>query len=229
MKYNYWENTYWFKVCDYNLIDKVYQNIKEDDRIIFVVRHAERWRDFSHKWGLVESGIEQAKKLWKRLQGWRFSDTTSDFYWSTAFRRTVETSYYIGQARWYPWFTAQELSDWDNFDWVYHPIKVVDYDYYRKFRIEDRYKEHKELWKEKSLALVATLCELTENHPFSWITTHDMIVVPFLCRLTDLKLSFTKETWINYLSWFAIIIHQDWLYELYPIRSLKEKTMALFE
>jgi hypothetical protein len=65
-----------------------------------LVRHGERWFDYSPEWGLIESWIQQAKTLWKRLKWWRFKDTSNDYYWSTWFKRTVQTSYYVWLSRW---------------------------------------------------------------------------------------------------------------------------------
>ena len=93
--YKRWKNSYNFNQYDYNLIDDVYNNIKENSRVIFIVRHAERWPDWGQEWWLSKNWIEQAKSLWKRLTGWKLWSTDSDFYWGTIYKRTPETSYYV--------------------------------------------------------------------------------------------------------------------------------------
>jgi len=221
-------NTYNFNMYDYNLIDDIYSSIKDWDRIIFVSRHGERWWDFSKTWWLTRHWIEQAKILWNKLKWGKFSDTSKDFYWSTTFKRTHQTSYYLWLTRWYEPFLNNELPEEnrEDFNLVYHTIKVVDDGYYWE-NVETRYAKNRNEGNRKSEIMMNSLCQLTEWHPFSRITTHDVVLIPCLSRLTKEKITFTRNTWINYLSWIAIIVHNNNEYEAYPFRTLKEKSMVL--
>lgn len=225
--YSRWKNTYNFNVHDYNLVDDIYDALKANDRVIFVSRHAERWLDFWKYWGLLPSWVKQAKDLWKRLSWWRFKDTRTDFYWSTFYKRTVETSFYLWESRWYKLFIEKKelKEDWENFNQVQHPISEV-YEYYFWEHTEHRYEDNRLEWNIKSLKMLGDLCELTEWHDFSWITTHDVFLMPLLSWLSEEHIKFRKEEWINYLSWVAVIVHDNNEYEVYPFRSLEEKSMA---
>jgi hypothetical protein len=87
--------------------------------------------------------------------------------------------------------------------------------------------EFKELNK-KSTYVINTLCELTKWHPFSFIVDHDCFLIPMITWVTEWNIKFTRKTWINYLSWVAIIIDdktKKW--EIYPINTLKKRSMEL--
>ena len=228
-KFVRWKSTYNFSTKDYNLIDDIYSSIKDDDRIIFISRHAMRWPNFWIEGWLTDEWIEQARSLWKRLSWWRFKNPSNDFYWSTDFKRTHETSFYIWAARWYPKFLNNNDGDWwqDNNE-ILHPILVLEYDYFW-MSVAHWYENNRKLWIEKSLNLISTVCNLTDWHEFSRLTTHDVVVIPLLSWLSEENLHFKREEWVNYLSWVAIIVHKNNEYELYPFRSLEETSMVLTE
>ena len=115
--------------------------------------------------------------------------------------------------------------DWEDFNQVQHPIREV-YEYYFWEETEHRYEENRVEWNKKSLKMLEGLCELTEWHDFSWITTHDVFLMPLLSWLSEEHIKFRKEEWINYLSWVAVIVHDNNEYEVYPFRSLEEKSMT---
>ena len=224
--YSRWENSYKFRQYEYNLIYDVYNNIRSGSRVIFMIRHADRWSDVSKEGWLNQNWIRQAKTLWKRLVGWIFSDTDSDFYWSTNYKRTHQTSYYVWYGRWYsPFHEDKKIFKrvWMQYGKVLNPIDVVDPHYLT----QDMW--FKELNK-KSTYVISTLCELTKWHPFSFIVNHDCFLIPMITCMTEWNIKFTKKTWINYLSGVAIIIDDNskkW--EIYPINTLKKKSMELVD
>jgi hypothetical protein len=56
------------------------------------------------------------------------------------------------------------------------------------------------------------------------------VMIPLVSWLVNDTIKFSKKEWINYLSWVAIIINdEDWEFEIFPIRSLKEKSMVAFD
>ena len=224
--YSRWENSYEFRQYEYNLIYDIYNNIRSDSRVIFMIRHAERWPDYSHIWWLVENGIRQAKSLWKKLTKWRFTDTDSDFYWSTDYKRTHQTSYYVWYGRWYfPFHKDKKIfrKEWMQYNKVLNPIDVVEPYYLTQ---DMGFKE----LNTKSVFVVNNLCELTKWHAFSLIVNHDCFLIPMITWVTEWSIKFTRKTWINYLSWVAIIINdKSKKWEIYPINTLKKKSMELLD
>ena len=224
--YRRWDNSYDFNQYDYNFIDYVYNNIRKDSRVIFIIRHAERWLDCSKEWWINKSWINQSKLLWKRLVWWMFKDTNSDFYWSTWYKRTQETSFYVWYGRWYsPFYNDRKIfeNNWLEYDKIIHPIDVVD-PYYLMYDTEF------EQLNEKSVYMVNELCKLTEWHLFNFITSHDHLLIPLITWITNWSITFTREKWINYLAWVSVIINdvtKEW--EVYPIRTFMKKSMVLFD
>lgn len=224
--YSRWENSYKFRQYEYNLIYDVYNNIRIGSRVIFMIRHAERWSDVSKHWGLNQNWIRQAKSLWKKLIWWRFYCTDSDFYWSTDYMRAHQTAYYVWYYRWYsPFVEDKKLfkKEWMLYNKVLNPIDIVEPHYLNQDM------GFKELSK-KSIYVINSICELTEWHPFSFIVNHDCFLIPMITWVTEWNIKFTKKTWINYLSWVAIIINdrlKKW--EIYPINTLKKKSMELVD
>ena len=226
LNYSRWKNNYKFNQYEYNLIYDIYNNIKHNSRIIFLIRHAERWLNISKEWGLNQNWIRQAKSLWKRLRWWIFSRTDSDFYWSTAYKRTHQTSYYVWYGRWYNLFHDDKKSfmkKWIQYDKIFSSIDIINPNYLT----QDMW--FKELNK-KSVYMVNKLCELIEWHPFSFIVTHDCLLIPLITWVTEWNIKFTKKSWINYLAWVVIILNdtsKKW--EIYPINTLKKKSMILID
>ena len=222
--YARWINSYTFKQYEYNQIDKVYHNIKKGSRVIFILRHAERWPSDLKQWGLVEKWIKQAKLLWKRLSWWIFIDTDSDFYWSTEYKRTHQTSYYVWCWRWYqPFIIDKKIfrENWEKYDKVIHPIDVIG-PYYLLYDMDI-----KELEK-KSIKMANKLCKLTKWHPFSFITSHDNLVIPLITWVSEWIIKFTTDTWVNYLSWIVIIVNDTTKKrEVYPVKTLKKSSMVI--
>jgi len=222
--YARWINTYNFKLYEYNSINKVYHNIRKGSRVIFILRHAERWPNDLKQGGLVEKWIKQSKSLWKKLSWWIFMDTNSDFYWSTEYKRSYQTSYYVWCGRWYLSFIENKKTfgeNWEKYGKVVHPIDVVGpyYLWYEMgFKDLDR----------KSIHMANKLCELTKWHPFSFITSHDNLVIPLITWVSEWIIKFTKDTWVNYLSWIVIIVNDTTkTREVYPVKTLKTTSMVI--
>ena len=219
-----------FLMNDFNKVEDVYKNIKSGDRIIFLVRHSERMYDCSSKWWLSDQGIELAKWVWEKLKWMPFEDTSNDFYWSSIVKRTIETSYYVGESRGSKVLEYKLEPDlWLEYPCVNHPddLDIVlhgDYfigDYpYRE--IYSYYEENKDEINSKALDLINFLCKMTEWHPFSWITSHDTVSFLLTEWSTDETLSFNSDEWTNFMEWIAIIIHPDGGWEVYPVKSLSE-------
>jgi hypothetical protein len=71
--------------------------------------------------------------------------------------------------------------------------------------------------------MVNQLCELTDWYQFSWISTHDLVIIPFTEWATKGSISYVQSNseWANYMQWIVIIVHVDWWWEVYPVRSLE--------
>lgn len=228
-----------FLMEDFNAVEDVYKNIKTGDRVIFLVRHSERINDCTAEWWLTENWIQLAQWVWSKLQWAPFEDTSTDFYGSSAVKRTVQTSDYIWEAR-----GSKALKDpidsdnWSDYKFINHSDDINSVVYWEYFSdgntyssIESLYEENRDIVEERALYAINTICNITQWHPFSWITSHDWVVLPLTEWATNETLSFYEadSDWPNFMQWVAIIVHLDWGWEIYPVKSLESWKMKTRE
>ena len=90
-------NTYNFTTQDWNYGPDIYATVKPTDRIIYLVRHSKRGKDYSSTGGLTPNG-----KLWAREVGEQYAGGIAGnktYYGSTSVVRCIETSYYVAMGR----------------------------------------------------------------------------------------------------------------------------------
>ncbi len=228
-----------FFMDDFNAVEDVYKNIESGDRVIFLVRHSERITNCTSEWWLTAHWVELAEWVWKKLRWDPFLDTSTDFYWSSTVKRTVQTSYYVGKSRGSKVLKRKLDDDARNeYDYVNHSSDIDSVVYGNYFSdgnsyssIEHLYEENRNTINERALASIEKLCTITEWHPFSWITSHDWFTLPITEWSTSESLTFSqsKSQWPNFMQWVAIIVHKDWWWEIYPVRSLESWKMNTWE
>ena len=119
---------------DFNAVEDVYKNIRTGDRVIFLVRHSERINDCTSEWWLTEYWVELAQWVWMKLQWTPFEDSSTDFYWSSAVKRTVQTSYYVGESRGSKVLKNEIDSDnWSDYEFVNHSDDMNSIIYWEYF------------------------------------------------------------------------------------------------
>ena len=228
-----------FLMDDFNAVEDVYKGIKSGDRVIFVVRHSERITNCTSEWWLTEHWVELAKWVWEKLRWAPFEDASSDFYWSSIVKRTVQTSYYVGESRGSEVLQQELDSDkWSEYEFVNHSSDINSVVYGEYFSngnsyssIEHLYEENKVNVNERALYMVNAVCKLTEWHPFSRITSHDWFTLPITEWATREALRFSQSNseWPNFMQWVAIVVHKDWWWEIYPVKSLETGKMPTRE
>jgi len=228
-----------FMIDDFNAVEDVYKNIKSWDRVIFLVRHSERKNDCTVEWWLSEYWVELANWVWLKLQWAPFEDTSTDFYGSSYTKRTAQTSYYVGKSRDSKVLKNPiDLDKWSEYEFINHSGDIDEIVYWHYFSndswfpvIENFYEENIDVVEEKSLKMITRLCKLTEWHHFSRITSHDLVTLPITEWATNGAISFLESDSerSNYMQWVAIIVHKDWGWEIYPVKSLESWKMKTRE
>ena len=228
-----------FSMDDFNAVEDVYKNIKSWDRVIFLVRHSERITDCTAEWWLTDNWVNLAHEVWLKLQWAPFEDTSTDFYGSSMVKRTVQTSYYVWENRGSKALkTSIDSDNWSDYEFVRHSDDINSIVYWEYFtdwnsysNIESLYEENKDSVNERALTMITKLCELTQWHPFSWISSHDWVVSPLTEWATNENLSFSEvdSEWSNFMQWVAIIVHKDGWWEIYPVKSLESWKMKTRE
>ncbi len=214
-------NTYSFTTQDWNYGPDIYANVKPTDRIIYLVRHSKRGKDYSSTGGLTPNGKLWAKQVGEHYVGGIAADRT--FYGSTSVTRCKETSYCIAMGR--------NDSSLTSIDDVFNPVSVIDGSYIvgstsGMSNICKYYDNNASCVGTKATEVINTLCAMTVGKKFSWFTSHDYLTIPLVEWTSNKKIDFvSNKTWINFMSGVAIIVHKDKTWEVYPVRNLDDGFM----
>lgn len=228
---------------DFNAAEAVYKAVRTDegDRLIILARHSERDGATGRTAGINSNGLVLVNNAGAKLTGAPFSDVSNDAYYSTDVKRTVETAYFIGRARNPEKFTKSSLfgDDWDSEPLVNHSTATPGPNYYFEKGPENPnsswpfaqiyYKNYKDNCTTYCNEAINWLVKDSEGHPFTFLGSHDLVMVPFVCWAADNGDMFsswnntygTNPTgWINYLSGIAVIVHANGNWEVYPVKCL---------
>ncbi len=212
--------TYNFSTQSWNYGPDIYATVEPTDRIIYLVRHSKRGKDYSSTGGLTENGKLWAKQVGEHYVGGIAGDRT--FYASTSVTRCKETSYHIALGR---KDTLTSIND------VYNPVAVIDGSYIvgstsGMSNVCKYYDNNASSVGTKATEIINTLCEMTVGKKFSWFTSHDNLTIPLVEWVSNKGIDFVyNETWINFMSGVAIIVHKDKTWEVYPVRNLEDGYM----
>lgn len=202
-------------------IKEVYESIKDDERVIFLLRHGERDKDATSKnSGLTKAGIDSAKSMGAKLT--KFDEPmrlgASEFY------RAQQTVIAIAQGR------GQDTTVTDTFpelndDWYMIDRELVNraesdagggweatsyYTYTGRYSGDTAKIQAYYNLEERSAELIEILLDKYENEPdrFIMLSSHDKLMVPFVAYCSKLRINMNIKnggTWINYLAGIAII------------------------
>ena len=230
--------SYSYSLISWNEASDIYRNMKEGDRIVFLVRHSERNDDCEGDYcDLNDNGVELAEEAGKKFKG-GLAGVNDSYYGSTSVERCKTTSYLIATNRGDTYLNSKED--------VVNPIDEIYAKYYGEGlhswpgRAEYCNENMKEA-EETSLEIVNKLLNLSKGKTFAWFTSHDYLLVPLVEWATNLGIDFEKyrgtysgqdskydgkETdyfyWCNFMSGVAILVHPDNTFEIYPVKNLED-------
>jgi len=211
---------------------EVYSQLAADEKVFFVIRHAERTNDTGKDGKLTDNGINQAKKLGESLVGEDFFYASSDFY------RTSETCRNIalgkGQSN-YKIETWEALSgEW----YVSNSSKLETYKnsngggwaVFSKWAFLNEYSDAFYDLEKRSEELLDDyiFANLSKINRVGVLCSHDQLLVPLLAYTTNKHANvrfYENNRWLNYLSGVAIIINSKGEARYIPIKSLESGTM----
>ena len=214
-------NTYSFTTQDWNYGPDIYANVKPTDRIIYLVRHSKRGKDYSSTGGLTPNGKSWAREVGEHYVGGIAGNKT--YYGSTSVVRCVETSYYVAMGR-----NDSSITSMND---IHNPVEVIESSYIvgstsGMSNICKYYDNNASSVGTKATEVINTLCAMTVGKKFSWFTSHDYLTIPLVEWVSNKKIDFvSNKTWINFMSGVAIIVHKDKTWEVYPVRNLDDGFM----
>lgn len=206
---------------DFIDIQEVYESIKDGERAIFLLRHAERDKDVTSKEGtLTAKGIQESKDVGARLTKFDepFRLGASEFY------RAQQTVISMAQGRGQDTVVADTLPELND-DWYMRDRSLVNqaesaagggWEATSLYTYTGAYTEGAEINAYYNLAersaeliedvLLAKYADVPER--FVLLSSHDKLMVPFVAYCSNLKINMNVKnggTWINYLAGIAII------------------------
>ena len=203
-------------------IQDVYESIKDDERVIFVLRHAERGDDTSKSGTLTDNGKKQSEEVGARLKKFK-----EDFVLGASeFLRAHQTVESIAKGRGQSYDkrdTIPQLND----DWYNKNNDAVEkaksecgggWEVTSKYAYTGAYSTGADAayynLAERSVELIEdVLAKKYTKEKFVLLSSHDKLMVPLVAYCSNLKIEFKKYEnngkWINYLAGVAIIIDKD--------------------
>ena len=214
-------------------IQDVYESIKDDERVIFVLRHAERGDDTSKSGTLTDNGKKQSEEVGARLKKFK-----EDFVLGASeFLRAHQTVESIAKGRGQSYDkrdTIPQLND----DWYSKNSEAVEkaknecgggWEVTSKYAYTGAYSTGADAayydLAERSVELIEDV--LVKKYPtekFVLLSSHDKLMVPLVAYCSNLQIELKKYDggkWINYLAGVAIIIDKDGNRRYVAIRGLK--------
>ena len=220
-------------------IQDVYEGIKDNERVIFVIRHAERGDDTSKSGTLTSNGKTQSQNVGKKLT--KFSE---DFLLGgSEFLRAHQTVENIAIGR------GQQSDVRDTFpelndDWYEKNHEASEkaksecgggWELTSKYAYTGAYTTgtNAAFYKldERSVELIVDVLLKKYNDPshrFVMLSSHDKVMVPLVVYCTNKKVNLKKHDggkWLNYLAGVAIIIDELGNRRYIPVKGLSSEYM----
>lgn len=202
-------------ITDFVDLKEVYESIKDDERVIFLLRHGERKQnETDRKSSLSENGYKECVKVGGKLTKFKepFRLGASEFY------RAQQTVIGMAAGR------GQDTVVADTFAFLNDDWYMIDRDKVNQvegeagggweaigyYVYEGKYPEAYYDLNDRSAQLIDTLLTTYADVPdrFILLSSHDKLMVPFVAYCSNLNLNMHVRnggTWINYLAGIAII------------------------
>lgn len=221
-------------------IKDVYEGIKPNERVIFILRHAERGDDTSKGGSLTDNGKAQSKAVGEKLI--KFEEPF--LLGGSEFKRAHQTVEYIARGRGQQYDvrdTFPELND----DWYTFSQEANDkaksdcncggWELTSKYAYTGAYTSGDKAafyaLDERSVELIVDVLLAKYNDPtqrFVMLSSHDKVMVPLVVYCTQGKVNLKKHDggkWLNYLAGVAIIIDELGNRRYVPVKGLDSAYM----
>lgn len=214
-------------------IQDVYESIKDNERVIFVLRHAERGDDTSKSGTLTDNGKKQSEEVGARLKKFK-----EDFVLGASeFVRAHQTVESIAKGRGQSYDkrdTIPQLND----DWYSKNAEAVEkaksecgggWEVTSKYAYTGAYSTGADAayynLAERSVELIEdVLVKKYSKEKFVLLSSHDKLMVPLVAYCSNLNIELKKYEnggkWINYLAGVAIILDKDGNRRYVAVRGL---------
>ena len=221
-------------IQEFEDIKDVYASLGAGERVIFILRHAERGDDTGKNGHLTSNGKKQSQSVGEKLKGGDIVFANSTY---TRSKETCE-SFATGAGATYAENTIEELDgEW----YVKNDSKFESYKnsdgggwvvvsaYAYKGAYTDAFYDFDSRSEEFLNEVVKPGFARANNRVQVWIS-HDVLVTPITVYFTNKKVNlryFDTKRWINYLAGIAIIMDSSGNFRYVPVRGLDNGTMTM--
>ena len=221
-------------VTDFVDLETVVQNLAEGEKLVIVLRHAERGDKYGMMDPLNENGFEQSEELGKTLAG-----ETPFYYGASQFVRAHQTCNKIAGGRGETGTLADTIAELND-DWFVKDKKA--YDAYKdgnggSWKVASRWL-YESAFVDAFYGLAERSTELLDGYlipaleksekSVGLFVSHDLVMVPLVAYVSsksiDLKYYSTKQ-WLNYLAGIAVVIKPDGIRVFYAVQGLESGIM----
>ena len=211
----------------------VYKNLKSGEKVIFLLRHAERTNDTGKNGHLTDTGKSQSQGVGAKMKG-------EDIYFANStYTRSKETCEYVAKGAGAT-YTENTIDDLDG-EWY-----VKDNSKYEKCKTDngggwgansayaykgicpEAYYDFEDRSEEFLQEIVKP--QFAKVNRVGVMISHDTFVVPFTAYCTNRKVNlryFDTKLWVNYLAGVAIIMDASGKMRYVPVKGLDSGTMTM--
>jgi broad specificity phosphatase PhoE len=222
------------EILEFDDVSDVLKNIAAGEKVIFILRHAERTDDTGKNGHLTDNGKKQSQSVGAKFKGEEISFANSTY------TRSYETCENVATGAGYAQLVSDTIPDLDGAWFVKNESKFEDYKnsdgggwvvtsaYAYKGSYSDAFYPLKSRGDEFIADVVKPRFDKV-NKVAVWIS-HDMLVVPLAVFCTDGKVNlryFDTKQWINYLAGVAIIMGADGSIRYVPVKGLSSGSMTM--
>ena len=209
----------------FNDIDQVLAEVADSERVVFLLRHAERGEDYSRAGLLTENGIAQSKSVGEKLR------TDEEFFYATSdFGRTQQTSDGIAEGR---GEKNYQRETWDILagEWYEKDVELNieknwhNWETFSKMAYEGGYSQGYYDLASRSEEWLDSLKEhLPTMKRVNILISHDFLVAGMTIYGSDWQIDLRQwknGKWINYLAGIAIIYDVSGIARFKTVRGLE--------
>ena len=222
------------EILEFEDVGEVLKTVGAGEKVLFILRHAERTDDTGKNGHLTNNGKSQSQSVGEKFKG-------EDIYFANStYTRSYETCSNIATGAGYSALISDTIPELDG-DWfVKNDSKFEDYknsngggwvvasEYAYKGSYSDAYYPLQSRGEEFMTEVVKPRFSKISRMAV-WIS-HDMMVVPLTVFCTEGKVNlryFDTKQWINYLAGVAIIMGVDGTLRYVPVKGLTSGTMTM--
>lgn len=215
-------------------IKEVYSGLASDEKVIFILRHAERGDDTSKKGHLTTNGKTQSQSVGAKFKGETFAlknstytrsyETCENIAIGAGLTGAKQDTMPVLDGEWY----VKDETKFENYKNTDGGGWVVASAYAYKGMYSDAFYDLDDRSEEFISDVVKP--EFAKAGRVSIWVSHDMFVAPFTTYCTNHKANlryFDTKQWINYLAGVAIIMDGKGNLRYVPVKGIESGTMTL--